>query len=96
MPAGALPPEDRFSEPEHDAMLARYSDLQEQFRLHDGYSIDLKTATVLQGLGFSPPDFERNTETFSGGWQMRLALAKLLLGRLQQLGPADLLVLLGR
>jgi ATP-binding cassette, subfamily F, member 3 len=66
---------------EHDAMLHRYSDLQERFRLDDGYSIELKTATVLQGLGFKTSDFERPTETFSGGWQMRLALAKLLLGR---------------
>src|SRR5256712_86816 len=68
-------------EPEHDAMLHRYSDLQDRFRLHDGYSIELKTATVLQGLGFKPSDFERATETFSGGWQMRIALAKLLLGQ---------------
>src|SRR5262249_27061969 len=66
---------------EHDAMLARYSDLQDSFRLHDGYNIELRTATVLQGLGFSAADFQRPTETFSGGWQMRLALAKLLLGR---------------
>src|SRR5262245_13001922 len=68
-------------ESEHDAMLHRYSDLQDRFRLHDGYSIELKTATVLQGLGFKPTDFERRTETFSGGWQMRIALAKLLLGQ---------------
>jgi ATP-binding cassette subfamily F protein 3 len=68
-------------EPQHDAMLARYSDLQDRFRLGDGYSIELKTATVLQGLGFRTSDFERPTETFSGGWQMRLALAKLLLGQ---------------
>src|SRR5229473_3421537 len=66
---------------EHDAMLGRYSDLQDRFRLGDGYSIELKTATVLQGLGFGPSDFERSTETFSGGWQMRIALAKLLLGQ---------------
>ena len=66
---------------EHDEMLARYSDLQDRFRLHDGYSIELKTATVLHGLGFRPDDFERPTETFSGGWQMRIALAKLLLGQ---------------
>ncbi|HEX7796737.1 MAG TPA: ABC-F family ATP-binding cassette domain-containing protein [Vicinamibacterales bacterium] len=66
-------------EPEHEAMLGRYSDLQERFRLGDGYSIELKTATVLQGLGFKPSDHDRPTETFSGGWQMRLALAKLLL-----------------
>src|SRR5438093_1399743 len=68
-------------EAEHDTMLHRYSDLQDRFRLHDGYSIELKTATVLQGLGFKPSDFERPTETFSGGWQMRIALAKLLLGQ---------------
>jgi ATP-binding cassette subfamily F protein 3 len=68
-------------EPEHEAMLHRYSDLQDRFRLNDGYSIELKTATVLQGLGFSTADFERPTETFSGGWQMRIALAKLLLGQ---------------
>ena len=70
-----------IAEPEHDAMLARYSDLQDRFRLHDGYAIELKTATVLHGLGFSTHDFERPTETFSGGWQMRIALAKLLLRR---------------
>jgi ATP-binding cassette, subfamily F, member 3 len=66
-------------EAEHDAMLSRYSDLQDRFRLGDGYAIELKTASVLQGLGFSIADFERPTESFSGGWQMRLALAKLLL-----------------
>src|SRR6186997_1682420 len=76
--------EDRLGDPsipeaEHDAMLHRYSDLQDRFRLHDGYSIELRTATVLDGLGFKTADFERPTETFSGGWQMRIALAKLLL-----------------
>src|SRR6266545_706578 len=77
--------EERLGDPDipeadHDAMLHRYSDLQDRFRLHDGYSIELKTSTVLQGLGFKTTDFERPTETFSGGWQMRIALAKLLLG----------------
>src|SRR5262245_26894856 len=76
--------EERLGDPdvpdaEHETMLTRYSDLQDRFRLGDGYSIELKTATVLQGLGFSASDFERPTETFSGGWQMRIALAKLLL-----------------
>jgi ATP-binding cassette subfamily F protein 3 len=66
---------------EHEAMLARYSELQDRFRLGEGYSLDLKIATVLRGLGFSQADLERRTETFSGGWQMRLALAKLLLGQ---------------
>jgi ATP-binding cassette subfamily F protein 3 len=78
--------EERLGDPsipdaEHEAMLHRYSDLQDRFRLHEGYSIELKTATVLQGLGFKPADFDRPTETFSGGWQMRIALAKLLLGQ---------------
>src|SRR6185312_5247612 len=52
---------------------------QDHFRLRGGYSIELKAATVLQGLGFKTADFDRPTETFSGGWQMRIALAKLLL-----------------
>jgi ATP-binding cassette subfamily F protein 3 len=65
----------------HDVMLSRYAELQDRFRLGDGYSMDLRIATVLRGLGFSPDDSERPCETFSGGWQMRIALAKLLLGR---------------
>ena len=65
----------------HDAMLARYSELQDRFRHADGYSMDLRIATVLRGLGFTPEDGARPAETFSGGWQMRIALAKLLLGR---------------
>jgi len=64
---------------EHDAMLERYSGLQERFRMGDGYAIDLKVATILRGLGFSPSDFELEAGHLSGGWQMRLALAKLLL-----------------
>ena len=66
---------------EHELMLHRYSDLQDRFRLGDGYSMDLRIATVLRGLGFGQDDLERPAETFSGGWQMRIALAKLLLGR---------------
>jgi ATP-binding cassette subfamily F protein 3 len=52
---------------DHDAMLARYSDLQDRFRLDDGYSMDLRIATVLRGLGFSQQDLERACDTFSGG-----------------------------
>jgi ATP-binding cassette, subfamily F, member 3 len=68
-------------EVEHEAMLTRYAELQDRFRLGEGYSMDLRIATVLRGLGFSAEDDERPCETFSGGWQMRIALAKLLLGR---------------
>jgi ATP-binding cassette subfamily F protein 3 len=73
--------DDYASEDEHAAMLSRYSDLQEQFRRLEGYNIDLKITTVLRGLGFDQADLSRPSETFSGGWQMRIALAKLLLGR---------------
>ena len=67
------------NEQEHDALLHRYSDAQDQFRLGDGYQIELKVATVLRGLGFEPAAQEQLTDHLSGGWQMRLALAKLLL-----------------
>jgi ATP-binding cassette, subfamily F, member 3 len=73
--------DDSVPQAEHDAMLARYSDLQDHFRLADGYSMDLRIATVLRGLGFDGDALNRPTEAFSGGWQMRIALAKLLLGR---------------
>jgi ATP-binding cassette subfamily F protein 3 len=73
--------DDSVGEGEHEAMLSRYSELQEEFRRLEGYSIDLKISTVLRGLGFSAEDFNQPSETFSGGWQMRIALAKLLLGR---------------
>ncbi len=66
---------------DHDAMLERYSSLQDRFRIGEGYSIDLKVATVLRGLGFTDDSFAQPTDSLSGGWQMRLALAKLLLGR---------------
>jgi ATP-binding cassette subfamily F protein 3 len=73
--------EDTHAEEAHAAMLGRYSDLQEAFRRLEGYSIDLKITTVLRGLGFAADDLQKRSETFSGGWQMRIALARLLLGR---------------
>jgi ATP-binding cassette, subfamily F, member 3 len=66
---------------EHEALLARYSEVQERFRIEDGYHLDLKVATILRGLGFEHADFDKPTDHLSGGWQMRLALAKLLLGQ---------------
>ena len=73
--------DEHANDDEHAEMLSRYSDLQEEFRRLEGYSIDLRITTVLRGLGFMPSDLDRPCETFSGGWQMRIALAKLLLGR---------------
>lgn len=64
---------------EHDELVARYGDLQHRFEELGGFRADAEVAKVLTGLGFRESQFEQPTETFSGGWQMRLALAKLLL-----------------
>jgi len=66
---------------EHEALLVRYHDLTEYFQHEEGHSIDLRVTQVLEGLGFKRQEFDRPTETFSGGWQMRIALATLLLRR---------------
>jgi ATP-binding cassette, subfamily F, member 3 len=57
----------------------RYHRLEHEFRTRDGYSIEAEVGRVLMGLGFGKEDWQRQTDEFSGGWQMRLALAKLLL-----------------
>ena len=57
----------------------RYSEIAELLHVHDIYTLDAQVGAVLGGLGFSKEDWERRTEEFSGGWQMRIALAKLLL-----------------
>jgi ATP-binding cassette, subfamily F, member 3 len=64
---------------EYDQVADRYHRIEHEFRTHDGYAIEAQVATVLAGLGFRPEDWHRPTEEFSGGWQMRIALAKLLL-----------------
>ena len=51
----------------------------EAFRIAGGFSEEEKIGEVLHGLGFSPADWTRTCDTFSGGWQMRIALARLLL-----------------
>ena len=64
---------------EYHAAADRYSDIADQLHVHDIYTLDSQVGAVLGGLGFSKEDWERKTEEFSGGWQMRIALAKLLL-----------------
>ncbi|MBI3758070.1 MAG: ATP-binding cassette domain-containing protein [Deltaproteobacteria bacterium] len=66
-------------EEEHAELLDRYGELQHRFEELGGFRADAEVAKVLTGLGFQEDQFERPTETFSGGWQMRIALAKLLL-----------------
>ncbi|MCK6504730.1 ABC-F family ATP-binding cassette domain-containing protein [Myxococcota bacterium] len=57
----------------------RLARVTEQMRLRGAFAADEKVGEVLHGLGFSPADWRRSCETFSGGWQMRIALARLLL-----------------
>ena len=65
--------------PEYGAVADRLHHIDSEFRNRDGYAIEAQVGTVLDGLGFRKDDWSRRTEEFSGGWQMRLALAKLLL-----------------
>ncbi len=65
--------------PEYSAVADRYHRVEHEFRTRDGYSIESEVGRVLMGLGFTKEDWPRLTDEFSGGWQMRLALAKLLL-----------------
>src|SRR6202142_730874 len=64
---------------EYAAAADRFSHLDSHFRAHNGYALDAQVGSVLSGLGFSKHDWSRQTEEFSGGWQMPIALAKLLL-----------------
>ncbi|MBY0373132.1 MAG: ABC-F family ATP-binding cassette domain-containing protein [Bryobacteraceae bacterium] len=69
---------DPTSQQYHD-VADRYQLLDAKFHAHAGYALDAQVGTVLSGLGFPKDDWSRRTEEFSGGWQMRIALAKLLL-----------------
>jgi ATP-binding cassette subfamily F protein 3 len=64
---------------EYAGVADRYQRLQGEFRTRDGYALEAQVGTVLAGLGFCRDDWQRPCEQFSGGWQMRIALAKLLL-----------------
>ena len=55
------------------------TDFQERYELLGGYNYQGNTEKILQGLGFKREDFDKLTDTFSGGWRMRIELAKLLL-----------------
>jgi ATP-binding cassette, subfamily F, member 3 len=65
----------------YEAAADRFSQLDSRFRAHSGYALDAQVGAVLDGLGFSKSDWARQTQEFSGGWQMRIALAKLLLAK---------------
>jgi ATP-binding cassette, subfamily F, member 3 len=65
--------------PEYAQVAERFHSAESEFRARDGYAIEAQVGAVLSGLGFTRRDWKRRTEEFSGGWQMRIALAKLLL-----------------
>jgi ATP-binding cassette subfamily F protein 3 len=65
--------------PEYEQVADRFHQLDSEFRTRDGYAIEAQVGTVLAGLGFPHEEWSKRTEEFSGGWQMRIALAKLLL-----------------
>ncbi|MCA2967597.1 MAG: ABC-F family ATP-binding cassette domain-containing protein, partial [Acidobacteriaceae bacterium] len=65
--------------PEYLAVTERFHRLENEFTTRDGYNIESQVGMVLDGLGFHKDDWRRPTEEFSGGWQMRIALGKLLL-----------------
>jgi len=67
------------STPEYQQISDRFSHVQAEFTARDGYNIESRVGAVLSGLGFRREDWQRRVEEFSGGWQMRIALAKLLL-----------------
>jgi ATP-binding cassette, subfamily F, member 3 len=74
----------RLSELDHSTLQyqqisERYHHVQSEFTARDGYNIESRVGAVLTGLGFRREDWQRRVEEFSGGWQMRIALAKLLL-----------------
>src|ERR1700721_481374 len=64
---------------EYATVADRFSHIEGRLRHHNIYALDAEVGAVLTGLGFSKEDWTRRTEEFSGGWQMRIALAKLLL-----------------
>src|SRR5690606_36147637 len=62
-----------------DKLVHKLTKLQDQFEALDGYTIQAKAEEILEGIGFSTEDLQRPLKEFSGGWRMRVMLAKLLL-----------------
>ncbi|WP_413288121.1 ABC-F family ATP-binding cassette domain-containing protein [Bdellovibrio sp. HCB337] len=59
-------------------LLEDYGEVQADYERLGGYDLDTRAAEILTGLGIGPEDYHRPTESFSGGWKMRIALAKIL------------------
>lgn len=59
-------------------LLERYGNAQEEFEHRGGYDLETRAQTILTGLGIGPDEYNRPVESFSGGWKMRIGLAKIL------------------
>ena len=68
-----------YESPAYTDLIEALSDVQHQYEIHGGYVYQGETERILLGLGFTRADFNQMTDTFSGGWRMRIELAKLLL-----------------
>lgn len=71
----------------YNELIIQLNDVTERYEIIGGYNYQGTTERILQGLGFTSADFDKQTDTFSGGWRMRIELAKLLLQ------PNDILLL---
>ncbi len=61
-----------------ETLLEKYGEATEEFENRGGYDLETRAQTILTGLGIGPDDYSRPVESFSGGWKMRIALAKIL------------------
>ena len=67
-----------MSDDEMGALLEKYGEVQLEFEQRGGYELDSRAKEILTGLGIGPDDYDRPVENFSGGWKMRIALARIL------------------
>ena len=70
---------DDYQSESYEQLLIDLSEYQQQYELKDGYNYQANVEKILKGLGFTREDFNRPTSELSGGWRMRIELAKLLL-----------------
>lgn len=68
-----------YESEDYHQLMVDLNDIQHQYEIIGGYNYQGETEKILQGLGFNREDFNKLTDTFSGGWRMRIELAKLLL-----------------
>ena len=71
--------ESSTDEERHGELIYQLGSVHHRLEELDSYKLDMKIGVILKGLGFSDEDFEKKSDEFSGGWQMRIALAKILL-----------------